>query len=133
MVLIKKVIDIYKSCSKCGKIHDTKYKCNAGRIKKVLTNDMKLRNLNAWHIKAEEIKKKSNYLCAICKESNRYTYDRLEVHHIDKLRDNPDKLLDDYNLICLCKEHHRLADEGKIDKNHLIELAKYREGIPGGI
>lgn len=118
---------MYKSCSKCGKIHDTKYKCNAGRVKRVLTDDMKLRNLNAWHIKAEEIKERSKYLCAICKEEGVYTYDNLETHHIEKLRDKPERLLDNYNLICLCKEHHIKADEGKIDKEYLFKLAKDRE------
>ena len=118
---------MYKSCSRCGKIHSTKYKCNAGRVKRVLTDDMKLRNLNAWHIKAEEIKERSRYLCAICEEEGVYTYDNLETHHIEKLRDNPERLLDNYNLICLCKEHHIKADEGKIDKEHLFKLAKERE------
>ncbi len=118
---------MYKSCPRCGKIHDTNYKCNAGRIKRVLTNDMKLRNLNAWHMKSEEIKDRSNYLCSVCLQSHIYTYDRLEVHHIDKLREHPERLLDNYNLICLCKYHHKEADDGIIDKEYLFKLAKIRE------
>ena len=57
-----------------------------------------------------------------------YTYDTLEVHHIQKLKDNEDGLLDNLNLICLCKHHHELADAGKIDAEHLRELARIREG-----
>ena len=63
----------------------------------------------------------------MCLEDGRYNYNDLEVHHIDKLRDNEDKLLDNYNLICLCKHHHELADAGKIDIEHLKELARDRE------
>jgi hypothetical protein len=66
-------------------------------------------------------------LCAICLEEGRYNYDNLEVHHITKLKDDADGLLDNYNLICLCKQHHELADAGKIDAEHLRELAKTRE------
>ena len=118
---------MYKSCSKCGCIHDEHHKCNKGRIKRVLTDDMKLRNLNAWHKKAEEIKERSKYLCSVCLDKGIYTYDTLETHHILKLKDYPDKLLDDDNLICLCKEHHTEADEGKIDKEYLFKLVKERK------
>ena len=118
---------MWKSCSRCGKIHDTKYKCNAGRIKRELTEDARLRNLNAWHIKAEQIKEKANYLCEVCKQEGIYTYNNLETHHIEKLTEKPERLLDDYNLVCLCVEHHKLADRNKIDKEYLFGLARQRE------
>ena len=118
---------MYKACSRCGKVHNVNYKCNIGRVRGNIPEDARLRNLNAWHIKAEEIKKKSNYLCSVCKEEGRYNYNNLETHHIDKLRDKPEKLLDDYNLICLCVEHHKLADRNKIDKEYLFKLARERE------
>ena len=118
---------MWKSCSRCGKIHDMNHRCNVGRLKGELTDEAKLRNLNAWHKKAEEIKEKAKYLCEVCKEQGIYTYNNLEIHHITKLRDNKDLLLDDYNLICLCVEHHKLADRGKIDKEYLFKLAADRE------
>ena len=77
-------------------------------------------------MKREEIKKASKWLCAVCFEEGVYNYNSLEVHHITKLKDNLDGLLDDYNLICLCKHHHELADAGKIDADYLRELAKKR-------
>lgn len=117
---------MYKSCSRCGKIHDTKYKCNVGRIYKTTEAD-KLRAKSKWHKKAKEIKERSNYLCAVCKEEGIYTYNNLETHHIEPLKENTDRLLDDYNLICLCTTHHKLADEGKIERSYLFELAKDRE------
>ena len=63
----------------------------------------------------------------MCRAQGRYTYTSLEVHHIAKLRDNPDGLLDDLNLICLCPEHHKQADAGRISKGYLKTLANNRE------
>lgn len=117
---------MYKACSRCGKIHDSNYKCTKGIIYKQ-TEESKLRNTYDWHSKAEQIKKDSNYLCAICKLEGRYTYKDLEVHHIDKIKDKPDRLLDNYNLICLCVNHHKMADRGELKKERLFQLAKERE------
>lgn len=117
---------IYKACSRCKCIHPYNYKCTANTP---VRNDdeSKLRNKSKWHRKSEEIREASQYLCAICKEEGIYNYKKLEVHHILKLKERPDLLLDNYNLIALCNEHHRLADEGKIDKDYLFKLAKERE------
>ena len=118
---------MWKSCTKCGKIHDVKYRCNTRRNPTPKTPDQKLRSTNRWIKKSEEIREASKWLCAVCLEEGRYNYDELEVHHIEKLRHNEDRLLDNYNLICLCKHHHELADAGKIDSKHLEELARIRE------
>lgn len=91
------------------------------------TADQKLRSTRRWTNKSAEIREKSKWLCAICLQEGRYTYDGLEVHHIEKLKDNEDRLLDNYNLVCLCKHHHELADEGKIKASYLEELARCRE------
>lgn len=117
---------MFKACSRCGKLHSYNYKCYANRP---VRNDKEysLRQTNKWHMKSEEIREASNYLCAICKEQGIYNYNNLEVHHILKLKIRPDRLLDNYNLICLCSEHHKLADAGKIDKDYLFELARLRE------
>ena len=121
---------MYRSCSRCGKIHDINYKCNANRTydNKYKRPEDTLRNTHQWHTKAEEIKEKAKYLCEVCKDEGIYTYDNLEVHHITKLRDDTSKLLDDYNLICLCWKHHRLADEGYLQADYLRKLAMTREG-----
>ena len=119
---------MYKACSKCGKIHPISYKCRIGITYKGGI-ERELRNTNDWHKKAKEIKEKSNYLCSICKEEGRYIYTNTEVHHIEKVKNAPNKLLDDYNLICLCIEHHKLADNNKIDKEYLKELVNKREGM----
>jgi len=119
---------VYKSCSKCGKIHDVNYKCKADNKYKVKYeyDEARLRNSYEWHTKAEQVKKDSKYLCSVCFEEKIYNYNELETHHIEKLKERPDLLLEDTNLICLCRKHHKLADKGMIDKSYLKELAAKR-------
>ena len=122
---------MYKSCSRCGKIHSKDYQCNHNKPKydnsKYKSQEDKLRNTSAWQKKSAEVKEASQYLCAVCRAKGIYTYDGLEVHHIVKLRHAPDKLLDNNNLICLCKLHHMQADKGTISKEYLENLAKQRK------
>ena len=117
---------MFKSCSKCGKIHRYNEPCTIKRVYKK-TNESELRNTYAWHSKAVEIKEKSKYLCALCLEEGRATYDDLEVHHIDKVADKPERLLDDYNLICLCSRHHEEVEDNDSIKDRLFVLARNRE------
>lgn len=114
------------SCSRCGKLHPRGQKCNIGRIY-TKTDESRLRSKYAWTKKAKQIKDDVNGLCEVCKAQGVYTYDNLEVHHIIKLRDNPNGLLDDDNLICLCTYHHKQADDGEIDADYLRILAKERK------
>ena len=124
---------MFKACSRCGRIHDSRFKCNVG---KVYTGgeERKLRSSAEWRQKSLEIRDKAGYLCEVCRDRGVYTYENLEVHHIDKLKDNRDGLLENANLICLCVEHHKEADAGKLDKDYLRNLAKGREEkeSPGG-
>lgn len=115
-----------KSCSRCGKIHPRGYKCNVGRTYAKKTGDDKLRSKYAWTLKAKQIKADAMGLCEVCRAQGLYTYDNLEVHHITKLREDPNGLLDDDNLICLCKKHHKQADDGEISADYLKELVKER-------
>ena len=117
---------MFKSCSRCGKVHNTAYKCNYNRDKKD-TNARRLRRKNNWRIKSEEIRKSSNYLCSVCRAENRYTYKGLEVHHITPIDEDKHRVLDNYNLICLCQEHHKQAEIGKLDRDYLYLLARERE------
>ena len=116
-----------KACSICGKIHSTDKKC----IRKDARADRehKLRQTNKWHTKSLEIRERSQWLCAVCRAQGIYNHESLEVHHIDKLRDNPEGLLDDENLVCLCTTHHKQADDGLIDADYLRELAKQRDNL----
>lgn len=114
------------SCSRCGKLHPRGYKCNIGRIPKKVQEVDKLHSQRQWTKKARQIKADALGLCEVCRAEGVLNYDRLEVHHITKLRDDPSGLLDDYNLICLCVYHHKQADAGEIDADYLRELARER-------
>ena len=123
---------MYKSCSRCGKIHDTKYKCNVNKPKFDYSRystyeERKLRSTAAWTEKSIEIRQAAQYLCEVCRDQGIYNYRDIEVHHITKLRDNAAGLLDNNNLVCLCNIHHRQADKGQLDANYLRELAIKRE------
>lgn len=117
---------MYKSCARCGKIHSTTFKCESKRIY-VANNERKLRSTNKWTEKSKEIRERANNLCEVCRDEGVFTYKNLEVHHITKLMEAPDLLLENNNLICLCVEHHKKADDGLLDKDYLIRLAEKRE------
>ena len=116
------------SCSKCGKIHDKSFKCTGG-VSLPQTNEQALRSKYKWTKKSRDIRERSYHLCAICKALGDYTPKEVEVHHIIKIRDDSNLLLEDSNLITLCIEHHKKADRGEYDIDDLRRLAKLRDGI----
>ena len=116
---------MYKSCSRCGRVHDTRINCPIKR-QYIKTDEKALRNKYVWAKKSLDVREKANYLCEVCRDQNTFTYNDLEVHHIEKLKERPDLLLDDNNLICLCVTHHKQADSGELDKDYLKRLANKR-------
>ena len=118
---------MYRACSRCGKIHPQEYKCNAYKEYNG-GEERRLRNTHRWSRKSLDIRQRADYLCEVCRDEGRFTYENIGVHHIEKITDRPDLLLDDENLICLCAEHHHKADAGDIPKDYLKELARKRDG-----
>lgn len=119
---------MYRTCSKCGKIHQSNFKCNANRrIIYQGGNERKLRSTWKWTEKSKEIRDRAHYLCEVCKAEGRITYDGIEVHHIVKVKDDESLLLDNNNLICLCVRHHKQADNNELSKDYLKDLAQQRE------
>ena len=118
---------MYRSCSKCGKIHAANYRCGSYKRVYVGGDERKLRSTNKWTEKSKEIRERANHLCEVCRDEGIYTYNDLEVHHIEKVTDAPGMLLDNDNLICLCQFHHKEADKGDLDKDYLRSLAQIRE------
>ena len=118
---------MFKACAKCGKIHAIDYPCKALKRIYIKNDERKLRSQYVWTQKSKEIRDKANFLCEVCKDNNVITYDDIEVHHITKLSEDRGGLLDNYNLICLCQEHHKKADKGEIDIEYLRGLAARRE------
>ena len=130
-----------KSCSYCGRIHDTKPLCNArlkaqserkkrfvGKAAKTEQNSF--RNKKAWQDKREHIKRRDNYLCQSClhglgiKGVVAYTTEKLQVHHIISLKSDINQGLLSDNLITLCVFCHELAEKGNISSEKLKEIAE---------
>ena len=118
---------MYKACSRCGKIHRYNKTCYVNKVYQG-GNERELRSTYKWTLKSLEIRDKAHYLCEVCKDQNILNYDDLEVHHIEKVKDNSDLLLENDNLICLCQFHHKQADAGELDKEYLKSLVRIREG-----
>lgn len=115
----------YRACSKCGKIHDVRTVCNIGRTY-TGGDERRLRSTYKWTMKSQQIREDANHLCEVCRDRGEISFDDLSVHHIVKVRDNKDLLLDDNNLICLCTHHHLQADNNELDKDYLLRLAQER-------
>lgn len=117
---------MYKTCTKCGKVHRVGEACTVKRIYQP-DRERKLRSTYRWTEKSKDIRERAHYLCEVCKANGVITYEGVEVHHITKVKEDESKLLDDFNLICLCTAHHKQADNNEIDSNYLRELARKRE------
>lgn len=120
-----------KACSRCGKIHPYSYTCNVGRARSFADRQDKeasrLRSTRAWQVKREHIKESAFNLCEVCKAQGLYNFTDIEIHHIKKLSQEPTGLLEDDNLIALCKLHHIQADRGQLEATYLQELARLRD------
>lgn len=117
---------MYKTCPRCGRLHDINYICYK-REKKEETVPNKFRKTNAWRHKSESIRERDKHLCRCCLANiyntvHVYNYNKLEVHHIVPLEEDYSKRLDDDNLITLCCYHHKLADKNVIPRNILVKL-----------
>lgn len=120
---------MFKVCARCGKLHNINFVCEAGKQPRRYSGGTErvLRSSYKWTEKSKEIRERANYLCEVCRAEGILTYDGLEVHHIIKVKDDEDLLLDNNNLICLCTAHHKQADNNELDRNYLQDLARQRE------
>ena len=118
-----------KACSRCGKVHDYNYTCTVGKERKFAnTPESRLRSRASWQRKRETVKEAAYNLCEVCRDQGIYNYTSLEIHHIVKLKQDPNGLLNDNNLICLCSYHHKLADAGELTTDYLYKLVALRDG-----
>jgi hypothetical protein len=98
-----------KTCSKvCGNLQSSKtisgnnhWRWRGGRIKYGQN----------WHREKRKCKERQNNECQICGEK------KVEVHHKKPVRefDDPNNAHFQDNLVCLCPEHHRKVEFGKIE------------------
>lgn len=92
------------------------------RLKDKESHIIKFRNSQLWKNKSKEIRSRDTFLCQWCKMENKLVFKGLEVHHIEKLSNNFKKRLDNFNLVTLCQQCHKMADDGKISKKDLLQL-----------
>lgn len=122
-----------KSCSYCGRIHDSKFDCGKKPVRKKQGNDKdKFRWTQAWQKKREEIKERDSYLCQVCIRKlydtvNQYNYNDLEVHHAITLEEDFDKRLDNDILLTMCERHHEMAERGEIPREVILKIIKEQE------
>lgn len=122
-----------KSCSYCGRIHDSKYICKEKPIKKkTITEADKFRWTRIWQKKREEIKKRDLYLCQICIRElydtvNKYNTKDLSVHHNTPINEDYNKRLDDDNLLTVCDHHHKMCESGEIPRDEVQKIIDEQE------
>jgi len=119
-----------KSCSKCGRIHDKKFICQANKVARVKPDSLanKFRKTRKWTKKRNQILQRDKGLCQLCIRNLYDTFGRpynhklIEVHHIEPINENFDLRLEDVNLISLCTYHHKRADRGEIPREELRRI-----------
>ena len=122
-----------KSCSYCGKIHDSKYICSAKpKRRKAITEADKFRWTSIWQRKREEIKKRDLYLCQICIRElyntvTKYNTEELSVHHNIPINVEYNKRLDNSNLLTVCDYHHKMCDRGEIAREEVQAIIDEQE------
>lgn len=130
--------DMLRSCSYCGRIHDSHYDCGKKpqRIKKKYEKDA-FRSTSAWQRKAEEIRERDNYLCQICFRNLYETRVQLNsrelsVHHAIPLKEDYGLRLSNENLLTLCSRHHEMAENGLIPLSEILDIIRQQEESPPG-
>lgn len=118
---------MFKSCNRCGCIHDVNKKCYKNHQVRGRTDADRFRNSSKWHQKSNYIRNRDKNLCRCCIANiyntyQIYNFNKLEVHHIVPLEEDISKRLDDDNLITLCCYHHKLADNNRIPRSILVKL-----------
>ena len=122
-----------KTCSYCGRVHDSRMDCPQKIAKRSKyasdTIASHLRNLSHWQKIRDHVRRRDNNVCQLCLRNypgtiRPYEVEGLSVHHIIKIEQDSDKAFDELNLITLCRIHHEMAEQGKIERALLESIAK---------
>jgi len=83
----------------------------------------------AWEKCRQYVLVRDNYLCQYCLEKGKLTPADM-VHHIEELKDNPEKALDPDNLISLCNTCHNKEhpEKGKKKEKPISQKIKVVKG-----
>ena len=69
-----------------------------------------------WKSKRQEVLKRDNFECQMCKEEGRVGVEDLAVHHVKHLKDRIELGLNIKNLKTLCYIHHNMVHPEKLHK-----------------
>ena len=112
-----------RSCRYCGGTHPIGQGCKPKREKRH-TEIVQFRSSWAWTQKAREIQRRDIGCCRVCLSEGTINTRNLSVHHIIPLAKDFSKRLQNGNLITMCEEHHRQANQGNQDTvQTLLRLA----------
>ncbi len=128
-----------KSCSYCGKIHQSNIECPQKPKKmKAVTEVDRFRWTKIWQRKRDEIRERDKNLCQVCLRNLYdtdliYNYYNLSVHHAIPVASAYEKRLDNDNLITLCDRHHEMAESGAIPYEVIKKIIEEQEQNNEGI
>lgn len=120
-------------CQHCLKIHDRYHECSAKKKHKRMLQQARRKderykvyndcyNTSRWKKVREEVLKESNYMCEVCRALGKLNYTDIQVHHIEKVKDNKEKMYDKNNLLVVCREHHR--DIEGMSKREILQYVR---------
>jgi 5-methylcytosine-specific restriction enzyme A len=113
------------SCSYCGGQHQRGQTCQKKPSRKKEANYItRFRSGRHWKKKREEIKTRDKFLCQNCLKNGKYTFEKLEVHHIRPISKAWHKRLENTNLITLCSGCHKMAEYLEINPSDLMKIAE---------
>ena len=123
------------TCTHCGIVkrgHQCPYKKSRQREKDKASD--KFRKTKAWTKKSIEIRQRDKYLCQVCIRNlhntlDFLTYKQIDVHHITPIAEDYNRRLDNDNLISLCRYHHKMADDGLIERAELYRIAEEQNNM----
>lgn len=134
--VLERRMSMLKSCSYCGRIHDSKIECKQKKEaiqrrwgKRRDTKAFMFRRSNKWTDKSVQIRARDNYMCLCCRAMmdgtrKQYNIDDISVHHIVPIEEDYELRLSDDNLITVCGMHHEMCEAGKIQREEQKRLAK---------
>lgn len=131
----KKILIEEKYCNKCKEEIE---KSNRKRYKRYKDNrtdikEQQFYNSSEWKSKREYILGKYSYIDIYAYYTEGVIIPADTIHHIVELKDNWDKRLDSFNLLCCSKESHQeIHKKYKDNKSKIIKelnemLEKFRE------
>ncbi|MDB8794283.1 HNH endonuclease signature motif containing protein [Romboutsia sp. 1001216sp1] len=122
-------------CKHCMKIHDREYECGSKKKHRRMKqqarrNDNRYKvyndcyNTSRWKKVREQVLKDANYMCEVCMELGKINYTDIQVHHVEKVKNNVERMYDIDNLIVVCREHHNIIENMTAD-----EIINYVENL----